>query len=245
MAGARLYRDQGIVLRAIKLGEADRIVTILTAEHGKVRAVAKGVRKTTSRLGARVEPARHVALQLYEGRELDTITQAETIEHFREIRDDLDRLTRAVALCEAADQLAPEREPHPRLYQMLLGALRTLAAQPAPAVVGAFYLKLLAAEGNEPLLDACAVCGTEIDLVAFDLDHGGVLCRGCRGSAPGASPVSAGGLLFMRRVLGGDLVSILAEPPSPVLIEVEHVATRALESHVERRLRAVRLLGTA
>ena len=88
--------------------------------------MAKGVRKTKSRFGARLEPMSHVALQLYEGRELDIVTQAESIDHFRAIRDDLDRLTRAVAMLEAVDQLAQEREPNPRLYQMLLGALRTL-----------------------------------------------------------------------------------------------------------------------
>ncbi|HRA35346.1 MAG TPA: DNA repair protein RecO, partial [Acidimicrobiales bacterium] len=124
-----LYRDQGIVLRTYKLGEADRIVSIITERHGKVRAVAKGVRKTKSKFGARLEPTSHVALQLYEGRELDIVTQAESIDHFRPIRDDLDRLGRAVTMLETVDQVAMEREPNPALYRMLLGALRSLAAR--------------------------------------------------------------------------------------------------------------------
>src|SRR6188768_202123 len=101
-----LYRDQGIVLRTYKLGEADRIVSFMTERHGKVRAVAKGVRKTKSKFGARLEPMSHVALQLYEGRELDIVTQAESLDHFKANREDLDRLTRGVTLLEAADQIA-------------------------------------------------------------------------------------------------------------------------------------------
>ena len=110
----------------------------MTERHGKVRAVAKGVRKTKSRFGARLEPTSHVALQLYEGRELDIVTQAETIDHFRDLRDDLDRLGRAVTMLEAVDQVAQEREPNARLYRMLLGALRTLAARDSPLVSAAF-----------------------------------------------------------------------------------------------------------
>ncbi|MDQ4097985.1 MAG: DNA repair protein RecO, partial [Actinomycetota bacterium] len=108
-----LYRETGVVLRTMRLGEADRIVTLLTAGRGKVRAVAKGVRKTKSRFGGRLEPLNHVALLLYEGRELDIVTQAESVDHFRPIRDDLQRLTRAVALLEAVDQIAQEREVNP------------------------------------------------------------------------------------------------------------------------------------
>nr|MBA3304166.1 DNA repair protein RecO [Acidimicrobiia bacterium] len=98
-----LYRDAGVVLRTIKLGEADRIVTLATASHGKVRAVAKGVRKTKSRFGSRLEPMSHVSLLMYEGRELDIVTQAETLGHFRSIREDLDRMGRAQSLLEVVD----------------------------------------------------------------------------------------------------------------------------------------------
>ncbi|MEZ5207883.1 MAG: DNA repair protein RecO [Acidimicrobiales bacterium] len=123
----QLYRDQGVVLRTWKLGEADRIVVLMTKGHGKVRAVAKGVRKTRSKFGSRLEPTSHIAVQLYPGRELDTVTQVDSIDHFRAIRDDLDLLARAVPLLEAVDQLALEGEPNRRLYEMLVGALRTLA----------------------------------------------------------------------------------------------------------------------
>jgi DNA repair protein RecO (recombination protein O) len=234
-----LYRERGVVLRTIKLGEADRIVT---EGRGKVRAVAKGVRKTKSRFGARLEPLTHVSLLLYEGRgDLDTITQAETVEAFRAVREDLDRLTQATALLEAVDHLVQEKEENPRLLQMLLGALRTLEAGAAPLVVPAFFWKLLAQEGFRPLLDECASCGStdDDDLRAFDLEVGGVLCRSC---AHGALRLSPAGLALLRRVLGGDLVTVLAEPASQAGYEVEALGTRALEVHVERRMRSMHLL---
>jgi DNA repair protein RecO (recombination protein O) len=234
-----LYRDQGIVLRSIRLGEADRIVSFITEGRGKVRAVAKGVRKTKSRFGARLEPTVHVSLLLYEGRELDIVTQAETIDHFRSIREDLDRLTRATQMLEAVDQVVQERHANVALYQMLVGALRTLAARDAPLIVPAFFWKLLSLEGFHPLLDACAICGTPDDLVAFDLGHGGVLCRAC---GRGATTLSSEALDLIRRVLGGGLGAALKEPAGPATDEVAHLATRALEHHLERRLRSVALL---
>ena len=195
---SHLYRDVGVVLRTYKLGEADRIVVLMTAENGKVRAVAKGVRKTTSKFGARLEPLSHVRLLLYRGRELDIVSQAESVEPMAPLLATLDRASQGMAVLEAADQLGLEREPNPQLYRMLVGALRTIADRPAPLVVPAFYWKLLAAEGLRPELDACVRCGgTEPDvaLVAFDLGEGGVLCRACRsGTAitPGALAAAAG-----------------------------------------------------
>ncbi len=233
-----LYRDEGIVLRTHKLGEADRIVSILTRGHGKVRAVAKGVRKTKSRFGARLEPPTHLQLLLYEGRELDIVTQAETIDHFRAIRDDLDRLTRAVSMLEAADQLGLEGEPNAALYQMLLGALRALAGHSGPLVVPAFFLKVLALEGFRPMVEQCVECGTQDDLVAFDLESGGVRCAAHRTGVA----LSPGALALLRDILGGRLGSALNAPASPATVEVDHLATRSMEHHLERRLRSVAIL---
>jgi DNA repair protein RecO (recombination protein O) len=236
-----LYRDSAVVLRTYRLGEADRIVVLLSKGRGKVRAVAKGVRKTKSKFGSRLEPGSHVALQLYEGRELDIVTQAESIDHFRTIRDDLERVTRASAMLEAADQLTREGEPNPRLYQMLLGALRSLAAHDPPLVVPAFFFKVLALEGYRPLVDECAGCGADGPLVAFDIDMGGLLCPGCRrGQA-----VSADAVALLQQVLGGQLGAALNEPPSAATHELDHLATRSIEHHIERRLRSVTLLDRA
>ena len=233
-----LYRDKAVVLRTYKLGEADRIVVLLTEAHGKVRAVAKGVRKTKSRFGGRLEPTSHVSLLLYEGRELDVISQAETVEHHRHIREDLDRLAKATAILEAVDQLALDREPDPQRYRMVVGALRTLEARDTPLLVGAFYWRLLAVEGLAPLIDACARCGATEPLTAFDLNVGGVLCASCRSG----QPMSAATLELLRRVLGGDLNGALAQPDGPPVRELETLATTAMEAHLERRLRSLTVL---
>jgi len=236
-----LYRDQGVVLRTIRLGEADKIVSFVTQAHGKVRAVAKGVRKTKSKFGGRLEPITHVSLQLFEGRELDIVTQAETIDHFRAIREDLDRVTRATTLLEAVDQVVQEREPNLRLYQMLVGALRALSAHNAPLLVPAFFWKLLSLEGFHPLLGQCAGCGSPDDLVAFDLEVGGALCRSCRSGVP----LSPEALDLLRRILGGELAAALNEPASEATAEIDALATRAMEHHLERRLRSIHLLDRA
>jgi DNA repair protein RecO (recombination protein O) len=237
-----LYRDHGIVLRTYKLGEADRIVVFITEGHGKVRAVAKGVRKTKSKFGSRLEPCSHVALQLYEGRgELDTVTQAESVDHFRPIRDDFDRIGRATAMLEAVDQMGLERESNPQLYRMLLGALRSLAAQDNPLVVSAFFLKLLSLEGLRPQLDECVQCGQappDVVLVAFDPHAGGALCPSCRRGRA----VSPAALELMQSILNGRLTAALAEPVTPATYEVATVATDVMEHHLERRLRSLHVL---
>jgi DNA repair protein RecO (recombination protein O) len=240
-----LYRDSGVVLRTIKLGEADRIVTVFTHAHGKVRAVAKGVRKTTSKFGARLEPTSRVALQCYKGRELDIVTQAESIETHRVLREEYTLFTHAIPMLEAVDQVAQDREPNPALYRMLTGALRTLGERQSPLVTPAFFWKLLSLEGFHPMLDACARCTGEAgsgdaELIAFDLEEGGTLCRAC--SRGGGRPVSPLALDLMRRMLGGDLNRALAEPPNAAAHEVEHLGIRALEHHGERRLRSSTLL---
>jgi DNA repair protein RecO len=156
------YKEQGIVLRSIKLGEADKIVSILTQGSGKVRGVAKGIRKTTSRFGGRLEPFTHVNLMLYRGRgALDTITQAEIIAPHRNIRDDLSLFAAGETMLEAVDKVSEEHERNVKLAILLLSGLRALDAKPADpaAVTESFLLKLLSLSGFHPALTACAVCG--------------------------------------------------------------------------------------
>ena len=235
-----LYRDHGVVIRTWKLGEADRIVSIFTREHGKVRGVAKGVRKTSSRFGSRLEPTAHLSLQLYAGRgDLDTVTQVETIDRFATLRNDLDQWARACALLEAVDQASPDREPNEALFEMLVRALRTLEERPGPLVVAAFFLKLLALEGFEPVTDVCVVCDADERLTGFSLVDGGTTCEACR-----KGPVLGNGALdVMRQILGGRLGAALNEPMSPVTDEVDQLATRLLEHHLDRRLCSIGVLG--
>ena len=233
-----VYRDHAVVLRTYRLGEADRIVVLLTAEHGKIRAVARGVRKTGSKFGSRLEPGSHVAVLIAEGRDLDAVAQAETVDVTAALGGDLDQVTSSLALLEAVDQLALEREPVGQLYRMLVGALRTVGEQPSALIVPAFLWKVLAAEGIRPELDRCVRCeADDVTLVAFDIDQGGTLCRTCRSGAA----LSAAALEVMRAILGGRLRNVLAMPASAVTHEVGAHAARAFEHHVERRLRTVAL----
>ncbi len=240
---SELYRDTGVVLRTYKLRESDRIVVFHTAENGKVRAVAKGVRKTKSKFGARLEPMSHVRLLLYRGRELDIVSQAEAVEPLSPMLSSLDRASQGLAAVEAVDQLSLEREPNPQLYRMLVGVLRTIVSTPSALNVAAFYWKLLANEGVRPELDQCVRCGEsepDTQVVAFDLNEGGVLCRSCRSG----QAISPGALEILREILGGQLVQALARDESPITHEVSSMATRALEYHIERRLKAVAMFET-
>lgn len=233
-----LYRDVGVVLRTYKLRESDRIVVVHTLEHGKVRAVAKGVRRTKSKFGARLEPMSHVRLLLVRGRELDIVSQAESVEPLAPMLSTLDRASQGMAVIEAVDQLSIEREPDARLYHMLVGVLRTIATAPSPLNVAAFYWKLLAAAGVGPELDVCVRCGAgdqDAALVAFDVAQGGVVCRSCRSGVA----LSPGALEILREILGGRLRDALARDESPMTHEVGSLATRSFEHHVERRLRAI------
>lgn len=232
------YRDEGVVVRTLRLGEADRIVTLVTPEHGKVRAVAKGVRKTKSKIGARLEPVGHVSALFWRGRELDVVTQVELVDSFRGIRADYDRLAQALTLLEIADQLALERHPMPELFTMLTRALKALEQTGSPLLVGAFCWKVLAIEGVGPVVDVCARCGDAGPLVAFAAEEGGFLCTGCRrGQA-----ISPDAVALVQRVLGGGLAGVLAEPASTAGAEMERLATVALEHHIDRRLRSARHL---
>jgi DNA repair protein RecO (recombination protein O) len=232
------YRDEAIALRTIRLGEADRIVTFVTPGHGKVRAVAKGVRKTKSRIGSRVEPISHVALLCWRGRELDVVSQAETLDSFRGIREDLARVGTAIAMLEITDQVAQEHHAAPELFTLVLNALRTLERTASPVLLGAFCFKLLALEGVGPITDSCATCGSPGPLVAFDAAEGGFLCADCRRG----QSVSPDVVHLVRQVLGGGLARALEEAPPEIVPAFERLATNAVEHHLDRRLRATRQL---
>ncbi len=193
-----LYREQGVVLRTYKLGETDRIVNLLTGGRGKVRAVAKGVRKPGSRFGGRLEPFSHVDLQLYEGRNLDIVTQAELIDGFSGVREDYVLSACGSSMVEAADFIAQEGERASRLYVLLLDGLRQLATVPRwPAtVLDAYLLRLASVAGYHPQLHACAGCGTPGSHDVFHLAAGGVVCVRC---APnGTRPLDAQALSLLR-----------------------------------------------
>lgn len=230
-----LYRDSAVVLRNYKLGESDRIIVMMTSEHGKVRAVAKGIRKTKSRFGARLEPLSHIDVQLYKGRNLDIVTQVELINSSNLLHRDLDRLLQGISMLEAVDQIAIDRVPAPYLYRMLVGAINELSKHASPIVLAAFYWKLLAAEGVTPEIERCVGCQSDGDLVAFDLLEGGAQCRSCR---TGVS-ITPQALELLRQILGGQLNEALAKGETAATAEVTHLATQSMEHHIERRLKSI------
>jgi DNA repair protein RecO (recombination protein O) len=239
-----LYREQGVVLRTHKLGEADRILVVMTQGTGKVRAVAKGVRRTSSRFGGRLEPFSHVDLSLYQGRSLDIVTQAEVVDPFKSLREDYDRVTAGAAMLEAIDLLAEDREPAVRLFLLLVRGLRALDAGPRdPSIVlDAFLLKLMAVEGYRPALAECAACGKPGRHTRFSAARGGALCASCRTGAE--SPLDEATVPLMADLLDGDLAAAATSTPRPhQRREAGNLVRSFVEYHLERRLRSYPLVA--
>lgn len=233
-----LYRDDAVVLRTHKLGEADRIVTLFSRNRGKIRAVAKGVRRTKSKFGARLEPASVIHGQFYEGRNLDIVTQAETAQRHIELRRDLDRFGRAAIMLEVVDQISLEDESNPALYKLLVGALAELERDGNPLVIPAFAAKLLTLEGVQPLLDTCVRCGEQENLIALDLHLGGILCDACSSG----EPITEAARLALCDVFAGRVRHVLDTTSPAIAAELEAIGSRMIEQHLERRLRSVRVL---
>lgn len=178
----KTYRDDAIVLRCHDLGEADRIITMLSRQHGKVRAVAKGVRRTKSRFGSRVEPFSMIDVQLYKGRNLDTITQVESRNQYgRTLVANYDAYTTASAMLELADRLTGD-DPDPAQFQLLHGALHAAAtgAHPPDLVLGSYMLRAMSLSGWELAVFDCAICGVPGPHEAFHVQSGGAVCDDCR-----------------------------------------------------------------
>ena len=235
-----LYRDEAIVLRAHKLGEADRIITLLTRHHGRVRAVAKGVRRTTSRFGSRLEPFTHVDLQLAEGRSLDTITQAETLTLFHAgLGLDYDRYTAGTVMLETADRLvAEEKQPSLQHFLLLVGGLRVLSAgERRPGqVLDSYLLRSLAVAGYAPTFDHCARCGDEGPHRWFNPSMGGMLCVTCR--VPGSAGPATETVAVMGALLAGDWPVVDAADPRH-LREASTLVAAYLAWHLERGLKSL------
>jgi DNA repair protein RecO (recombination protein O) len=238
-----LYRDEGVVLRVQKLGEADRIVTLLTRRTGRVRAVGKGVRRTTSRFGARLEPFSHVDLQLWTGRSLDIVTQAETIAAYgKDIVGDYRRYTAGTAVLETAERLtAEEREPSLRLYLLVVGALRGLAAgtHDPSLVLDAFLVRAMSAAGWEPALAECARCGAPGPHRAFSVPAGGAVCADCRPA--GSSTPDPESVALVRALLSGDWATAEAAGAA-ARREASGLVAAHLQWHLERGLRSLPLV---
>lgn len=230
------YRDVGVVVRGHRIGETDRVVTIVTQDSGKVRAVAKGVRKPGSRFGSRLEPMSHVQLQLYRGRELDIINQVELVEVSDNIRASLECSTDGLAMCEMVERLSHDRSPSPHLYRMLVGGLRRLNVGYSALVLPALQLRLLAAEGVGPSFDRCIECDRTEGLGWLDIAGGGLRCSDHRRG----SSVTPDVMAVIREILDGNVAAQLqANAMSPTDEgEVKRIARSLMEHHLERRIKS-------
>lgn len=238
-----LYRDSAIVLRSHLLGEADKIITLFCHDTGVVRAVAKGIRRTRSKFGARLEPMTHVDLQLHTGRNLDIVTQAETVQAYGErIRGDYARYTAGTAMLEMTQRLLPvEREPSPVLYELLRGGLHALTAgrHEAGMVLDSYGLRALAIGGYGPGFSRCTGCGAPGPHTAVALDAGGAVCPVCR--PPGASHVPEETMLLLGALLSGDWTSADASEMW-ARRRASGVVTALLQWHLETGVRSLRLV---
>lgn len=235
-----LYRDTGIVLRVHKLGEADRIITLLTRQRGIIRAVAKGVRKTTSRFGGRLEPFMHVDLQLAEGRSLDIITQAETVNAFsKSLGSDYAAYTAGTAMLETAERLVQEDgEPAVAQFQLLTGALRALTeGRMTPSLIlDSYQLRALSIAGYAPTFDGCARCGEEGPHRNFHAASGGMLCDDCR--VAGSAAPSPFTVTLLAGLLSGDWPTV-ATSDERSRREASGMVSAYLSWHLERGLRSL------
>ena len=238
-----LYRDEAIVLRTQKLGEADRIITLLTRDHGRIRAVAKGVRRTMSKFGARLEPGSHVDIQLHVGKTFDTTTQVETIMNYGEaLTDDYQRWTVASAILETAERFtANEHEPALQEFKLVVGAMKVLSENryDPNLILDAFLLRSLAIGGYAPSLTNCSRCDKPGPHRFFSLVGGGSVCAECRPSAS-ATPANET-LELMSALISGDWESAnLSEIRNRR--EASGLIAAYLQWHLERGLRSLPLV---
>ncbi|MGW9404967.1 DNA repair protein RecO [Arthrobacter sp. NPDC055585] len=237
---SRTYRDEGVVLRTHKLGEADRIVILLTRNHGQVRAVAKGVRRTSSKFGARLEPFMVVDLQLSHGRSLDIVTQVQTKGAYGAgIAADYARYTAAAAVAETAERLTDvDGESANAHYHLVIGAMAALGrgAHPPELILDSYLLRALATAGWAPSFTDCARCGAPGPHSAFSAPLGGAVCPVCR--PPGSASPSPETMLLLSALLTGDWEHADAAGPQARRESAGLVASY-LQWHLERVVKSL------
>lgn len=246
------FKTEGVVLRSIRFGEADRILHLYTVERGRVNAIAKGSRRPKSRFGGRLEPFFRLDLMLHEGRsDLCTVTGASTLDGYGDLRSNGPAIDAAARGCDAVLRLLDSAEPNRPAYNLLcryLGLLdanaaagpdvgrEATASSPTPAAIGlAFRLKLALAAGFSPELSACARCGDRDHIVAFSGAAGGVVCAACEG---GGFPLAHESHEFMLAALGRPIAE-LPDASDRALRQVERAINETLEHHAHVHLRSV------
>ncbi len=243
----RVTRSEAVVIRHRRFGDSDRIVTLLTPARGKIDAIAKGALRPRSRLAGHLEPLTHAEVLLAHGRNLDIITQAQTLEGFAAIRDDLDRLSLALYLLELADRFTVEHAEADAVYRLLLIALLRLARGDGEQLVArSFELGLLDATGFRPEWRDCAACGEPVsaDTLAWSPLAGGVICTACRSSHPEAGPIEAPVLKVLRYIQQEPYEEAARVRLTPELASaLERVMHELMRAMAERDLGSARFLS--
>jgi DNA repair protein RecO (recombination protein O) len=232
------YRDDAIVLRTHLLGESDKIVTLLGRKRGKIRAVAKGIRKTTSRFGARLEPFNQVDAMFYEGKSLDIIQQAESLgSHSQAIGKDYGKYTCAMVMVETADKLT-DHDYQPSHYSLLLGGLRALAAgdHDSSLIVDSYLLRALGLAGWSPSLDSCAVTGDTGDHSAFAVSLGGVVSDDV--APPGSPRLRQGSKTLLQALIEGEW-PVAEAADSQTRAQVSGLIAAYTQYHLERHVKSL------
>ena len=242
----RLYRTEGIVLKRSDFGEADRLLVVFTPGFGKLRLLAKGVRKVPSRKAGHVELFMRSQLLVARGRNLDIVTQAEALDAYAGLRDTLVRATYAYYFAELVDAFMEEGEENEAVYRLLALALERLAAGDEPRLLARFFeMKLLGCVGYRPELQRCVACGAPHapSQVFFSPGEGGMRCSACGEAAPGVLAVSLGAFKVLRYLHSQEYGSISGlRLRAATAREVEQVLHRYLTFTLERNLKAAAFL---
>ncbi|MGC8480532.1 MAG: DNA repair protein RecO [Acidimicrobiales bacterium] len=232
-----VIEDRAIVLRGWKLGETDRIVSLLCENSGKVRAVAKGVRKSTSKFGGRLEPFSECRVSLWKGRgELLTISQVDTERSNVGLSEDLDKLVKASAIAELLDKIAVEAVDTSALYALTSRAFGNLASDNSVNFLSAYFLRVATIEGVTPECEACIECGSTADLTYFDANGGGVRCQ----VHPSGAMLTPGALELLRLGIQGRIAELLARSEHQAAMELEGIVVSYLRSSFGVDLRVLR-----
>ena len=241
MPPLRTYRAEALVLKSVPLGEADLLVTLFSRETGKVRAVAKGARRSTARLVGHLEPLTVTRLALSRGRSLDVITQAETLENFTPLKTNLTAVTRGLQVAELVDGFGSEASPNEPLYQLALATLAAIGQAPDDELpLLHFQLHLLAVSGLMPELQNCVECRREIepDHHRYSADGGGVFCPDCTPDQAGLRPLSLRALKVLRLLVRTHVADLPALTLDPTLTqELKAILTGTVQYWLDKEIR--------
>jgi DNA repair protein RecO (recombination protein O) len=240
---SRVYQTEGIIVKKHKFGEADRLLTLFTADHGKVRAIAKGAMRPKSKLGGNVELLTHSKLLLARGRNLDIITQAQVINNFLPVRDNLELMACGFYLCELVDTFTEENVEDKELFTLFLNTLSELsAAREGERILRYFELRALSHQGYRPQLQRCSNCNRELEPETnyFSPAQGGALCRACGYPDMNARTISLNALKVLRLWLKCDFETARRVKLTPDLTqEIKKLMGENIKYVLEKQLKSI------